>query len=150
MKLTTNENIKEVFLAKVNKTESCWNWTANKDEHGYGKIRINGSLKSAHRISYELFIGSLGIKMLVCHKCDNPSCVNPEHLFLGTPKMNMIDMVDKGRSMLGEKHWNAKLSNKQILAIREDVRSSKEISSEYKITSVHVRRIKSKSRCNFN
>ena len=70
------------FMKKVNKTESCWEWTGSKDRYGF--FGVNGKIKKAHRVSYEHFKGPISPGLLVRHKCDNPSCVNPDHLYLTT------------------------------------------------------------------
>jgi hypothetical protein len=80
----------------------CWNWYKLRDKNGYGKITYQSRNLRAHRIAYEiskgLTIGSLKADQLICHTCDNPSCINPKHLFLGTPKDNTADMIKKGRN----------------------------------------------------
>lgn len=76
----------------------CWNWTGYKTELGYGRLRLNNKKTLAHRASYEIFVGKIPDKKLVCHKCDNPSCLNPDHLFLGTNNDNVQDRVKKGRT----------------------------------------------------
>lgn len=87
------------FLEKVNKTESCWTWTAAiRASTGYGVFKIDGITKDAHRMSYELFKGPIPSGMLVCHMCDNRKCVSPNHIFLGTYKDNYNDAVAKGRA----------------------------------------------------
>jgi hypothetical protein len=85
------------FLSKVSKSDGCWEWTASKQTYGYGKMWFNGRLECAHRISFILFKGEIPKGIFVCHVCDNPPCVNPEHLFLGTVGDNIRDMVKKGR-----------------------------------------------------
>lgn len=75
----------------------CWMWLKEKDEKGYGKYNLDGKKLAAHRYSYELKHGKIPKGMLACHKCDNPSCVNPDHFFLGTHLDNMIDAYEKGR-----------------------------------------------------
>lgn len=88
--------------SKVKKTETCWLWTAGLDKDGYGKFAIGLGGKAqihtrAHRFAYEIFVGPIPVGMVVCHRCDNPPCARPEHLFLGTPKDNNDDKVTKGR-----------------------------------------------------
>lgn len=81
----------------VEPNTGCILWTGPSDKNGYGKIYANKKHLRAHRLSYEMFKGGLKSEDLVCHKCDTPACVNSEHLFVGTPKDNMIDKVNKGR-----------------------------------------------------
>ncbi len=94
---------KERLFERVVKTTSCWNWTGSTRPTGwYGCISVNGKNVSTHRLSYEIHIGPIPKGLCVLHKCDNPLCVNPDHLFLGTSKDNVIDSVDKGRNAKGE------------------------------------------------
>jgi len=114
------------FWQKVEKTDGCWNWTSAKHPKGYGLFSIKNRNQRAHRVSYELCKGPIPEGMQVLHECDNPSCVKPEHLFLGTNADNMADKVAKGRQAhfcpgRGEDSPTAKLTTKQVLAIREAV-----------------------------
>ena len=95
---------------------SCWEWVAGKNSNGYGAFMRNG----AHRASYELHIGPIPKGKMVLHRCDNRTCVNPDHLFLGTNDDNMKDMVKKKRQRpcRGEQNGNAKLTKEEALEIR--------------------------------
>ena len=99
------------FLHYVNKTDSCWIWSGNKNRRGYGASCINSARISAHRMSYELFIGPVPKDMYVCHTCDIPSCVNPAHLWIGTTQDNKIDQLKKDRG-------GVKLKERDVLEIR--------------------------------
>lgn len=101
----------------------CWNWIGPKNHAGYGSMKINQKQIGAHRFSYKLHIGDIPIGLFVCHSCDNPSCVNPTHLWLGTPQENMTDKIKKGRTrschMYGETNPKSKLSVRDVEEIRK-------------------------------
>jgi len=99
---------------KVDIRTGCWNWTECFTRGGYGNISIYGIQTRAHRVSYAFFKKAIPGSMFVLHKCDNPSCINPEHLFLGTQQDNMDDMVIKGRQGKG----NSKLTEEDVKDIR--------------------------------
>jgi hypothetical protein len=92
------------FLSKVNKTPTCWLWTAYLDNDGYGKFWIDGRNINAHRVAYELWKGQIPDGMVMRHACDEPSCVNPEHLLFGTQADNIRDKVERGRQARGDTH----------------------------------------------
>lgn len=91
------------FFEKVAKTSDCWAWLAGKDKDGYGKIKINGKTLQAHRVSWVIHNGCIPEGLSVLHVCDNPSCVNPKHLFTGTTLDNMRDRDAKGRNFQNKK-----------------------------------------------
>lgn len=107
------------ILANIDIDESgCWNWKRSKDKNGYGYIKRKGvRTQKAHRAAYEIFNGSINDGLLVCHKCDNPSCVNPDHLFLGSDVDNVKDRTVKGRGVRGSMHHLAKFTDEQVLII---------------------------------
>lgn len=112
------------FWAKVVKSESCWNWRGSTNR-GRGTININGRPKFASVISWELAFGKVPYGLVVCHKCDNPLCVRPDHLFLGTQRDNVHDAISKGRlknppAYRAEKSPTAKLNWKIVREIRRN------------------------------
>ncbi len=98
----------------------CWQWTGSYKGKGYGTIRVNNEALLAHRYCWVLHNGAIPDNLLVCHHCDNPGCVNPTHLFLGTVQDNAVDMTDKGRHVYskGESNPNRTLTEEQVLEIR--------------------------------
>lgn len=96
----------------------CFLWTRYRDPKGYGKVGSGGTVKLAHRLAWELVNGPLPTGAVLLHRCDTPSCVNPDHMFVGSQADNMRDMVAKRRNRCGESHWNSRLSAAVIAEIR--------------------------------
>lgn len=107
--------------ARVRKTDHCWEWIGGKTDRGYGHLRRDGIRILAHRFSWELVHGPIPDDLCVLHRCDNPSCVRPDHLFLGTRLDNMADMVKKGRHVTATpgKSYACKLTIAQVIEIRK-------------------------------
>jgi hypothetical protein len=97
----------------------CWLWHQFLTIHGYGQLTFRKKIYKAHRFSYETFIGKIPKGLFVCHKCDEPSCINPDHLFLGTHLDNVKDMVNKKRHSFGERKINSKVTAVSAQIIRE-------------------------------
>ena len=114
----------DIFWQKVEKKNEneCWEWLGTKTPRGYGHFWLNGKKIYAHRSSWYLHNGKIPAGMCICHHCDNPSCVNPAHLFLGTQRDNALDAMKKNRLVfpLGEDNGKSKLTEKDVLAIRAE------------------------------
>lgn len=134
------------FWDKVDKSGDCWEWLAHKDGSGYGKFMLDGSSRLAHRVSADL--SGLSIKgVCVCHKCDNPGCVNPDHFFLGTRGDNNRDRHVKGRSSGGANNGQdnpmSKLTEEEILWIRQLGGPQRKIARCFGIAQQTVSKIRS-------
>lgn len=138
------------FWAKVDKAPGfgpdgdCWRWTARVDGHGYGEMKIAGQYKKAHRIA---LFGPLDISnpLLACHRCDNPLCVRPDHLFAGDAKANVQDMIAKGRkpAIYAKREGPSsfrKLSQNEVRIIRASTESSVELAKQYQVTEMVISR----------
>ncbi|HEU4341010.1 MAG TPA: HNH endonuclease [Candidatus Binatia bacterium] len=146
------------FWGKVDKEKSntfyngsrCWEWTGGLIRGGYALINLSGKKCLVHRVSYELNFGDIPDGLFVCHHCDNPCCVNPNHFFLGTQQDNVDDRDNKKRLywFRGEEHPNHKLSDEQIAEIRNLYRplargkySGRWLAKEYGISTSQVSNI---------
>lgn len=103
--------------ASIGKPKDCWIWRGAKFGNGYGAIQVDGTPELAHRVAWLLTRGEIPEGLCVLHECDNPICINPEHLFLGTQLDNIADRTNKGRSASGSRNGNAKLSDADVQLI---------------------------------
>lgn len=159
-----NYTDKTRFLAKFKQgsPDECWEWKGAKITSGYGLAWAERKKITAHRLSYQIFKGEIPKSLCVCHACDNPLCVNPNHLWLGTHKDNMQDCFKKGKLNksnksknkgqkcffwdkhlnIGEKNNNAKLTEEQVRIIRSSNLKLKELAKIYETTTSAIWQVK--------
>lgn len=141
-------SIERRFWKGLVKGPSCWVWGGAKSALGYGRMTAGRKTQlKTHRVSWMLHHGSLANEAAVLHRCDNPCCCNPDHLFLGTQMDNVIDMIQKNRNSAppktyGEKHHNTKFSEAAARAILCDTRAAETIAAEYGISAKTVYRLR--------
>ena len=151
MEITAEQEAR--FWAKVEKAgpDECWMWLRYTNTAGYGKVRINKIGHYAHRLAWSISSGrEVPCGLCVCHRCDNPACVNPGHLFLGTQAENLADMVKKGRQgrhgrAKGEANGSSKLTDGAVRGILESVSKGEtllSIGERYGVTKATVWKIK--------
>lgn len=153
-KLGWRADLKQRLMYRVKKTDSCWIWVGPVDYREgfkpYGRMWKDGTTVVAHRVSWQVYRGPIPRGMLVLHHCDNASCVNPDHLFLGTYRDNTQDMMQKNRdagireSRRGEKNNFAKLTADQVKAIRADPGSDQDVAHRYGVTRMAITKIRSR------
>jgi hypothetical protein len=132
-----NQNTPDVFWTRVRKGGGCWEWAGHVNSHGYGMFCVKGKSLTAHRLSYIYTYGAIPEGLSVLHHCDNPLCVRPDHLWLGTQLDNLADMKAKGRGRTprGAESPRAKLTWDQVSEIRTRYRNGgvtqKQLGREY-------------------
>ena len=144
------------FMKYVTVTDACWIWTGAKDRKGYGRFSLAGKNERAYRVSWMVYKGEIPPGLCVCHSCDNPACVNPGHLWLGTKSENTIDMYSKNRQHKGPhgkkptsgckgvKNINAKFNPGIVRSIRADRVagfSLRELARKYNTSFSNISRI---------
>jgi uncharacterized protein (DUF433 family) len=131
------------FWSKVARRSpaDCWEWQASfSNAAGYGQFWLNGTQVRAHRLAYQMERGPIPEGLVVRHRCDNPSCVNPAHLELGTHKDNSADRVNRGRSNspIGERHGHCKLTEQQVLEIRASAEPQHVLAERYGVAQTRI------------
>lgn len=134
------------FVRKARHPKGCWVWTGSRHGKGYGHFRIGRNVLKAHRVAWELVNGTVPAGMQVLHRCDNPSCVRPSHLFLGTTQDNTADRDAKMRLAFSVRNGKAKLNPVAVRAIRKDTRSNVVVAAEYGVSSVTISHIRTRRR----
>lgn len=143
--------VEERFFRHISKTEYCWNWQGRLVGKGYGSIGLGGrgaKQKLVHRLSYEIHKGQIPEGMVVMHKCDNPRCVNPDHLEASTQSQNIKDAFSRGRKInlpsgvQGDDHGASKLTSKDVLEIRESTLSMNTIAKLYGVSRSAIERVR--------
>jgi len=146
-------SLKERLYIRLKREGNCWVWTGAKMKNrgGYGAIRIGNKTVPTHRLSWEIHYGPIPEGKYVLHHCDNPPCVRPEHLFLGTQQDNIRDAIAKHRFFhdnyaQGEKIGSAKLTESQVLEIRaSNERSSLKLARIYGVHKSTIKRIRNRT-----
>jgi len=137
----------DVFELRIKKTRGCWLWTGTKNQYGYGVFLMPGERPiRAHRYSYELFVGKIPPGKIIMHSCDNPPCVNPRHLSIGTKAQNNKDTGQKRRHNYGLNHWNGKLSDSDVQKIMKSSERAVVIAKQFGINRRYVYQLKSRGR----
>lgn len=144
MRLEKSGTIQERFFSRffIDQKTGCWEWTAHRDKDGYGVLPGDKKNTRAHRLSYEIHNGEIPDGLFVCHKCDNPGCVNPDHLFTGTAKDNNRDALMKGRNFIGEKNGNAKLSYENVKEILSSELNGQQLADKFGVTRATINAIR--------
>ena len=129
-----------VFWSRVNVGEpgECWTWRGGLFDGGYGAFRYDGNTRAAHRFAASLKYGAIPKGLAVCHRCDVPACVNPEHLFIGSYADNMQDASRKGRMAHGERAYNAKITEADVMAIRASPLTCSRLAAHYGVDTSNI------------
>lgn len=141
----------------INFTVGCWVWTGARGRDGYGRVVVDGKVRGAHRLVWEHIHGPIPAGLFVCHSCDNPPCVRPEHLWLGTPKENSLDAKAKGRLGCGigevpgphRQPWHGRKHDpiRDAAIVREVYRgrAMSEVAREFGLTRERIRQIRNRA-----
>ena len=137
-------------LCRIDSVSQCWNWRRSLNTHGYGQARHLNGTYAAHRLAFILkYPQKIISKKLICHHCDNRACINPKHLYVGTPLSNMQDMIKRGRQNFpggakGEKHKDAKLTIALVRSIRKSSLPHKQLARIVGVDNKTIRDVRAR------
>lgn len=137
-------SIRERFESHILKTDTCWLWSGAKRNNGYGKLGVYGETIGAHILSYIFNVGPIPSGCDICHSCDNPACVRPDHLWAGTPLQNMTDAKQKGRIRKGESSPVSKLSDGAVREIRASNMTNTALAKLFNVSQGNISQIRSR------
>lgn len=135
------EPLRDKFNTRFKKTDGCWEWNGTRDGFGYGLFDYKGKRYRAHSLALVLAGHTPRDGEVACHKCDNPKCVRPDHLYFGTARDNVHDAMNRGRLPKGERHGQAKLTEDQVYQIRQASGSYTAIANQFGLSRASVTRI---------
>lgn len=140
---TKEQPLRDRLMAKVIMSENgCWLWSGLRNSYGYAMLWREGKAVRAHRVAYEIFKGPVADDLVVCHTCDAPECVNPDHLFIGTRKDNNADSARKLRNSYGERNGHARITTVQAVEIYHSTLPQRALAKKYGIHQSTVSDIK--------
>jgi hypothetical protein len=143
LRLRQSGSLQSRFFSRFIKLDNgCWQWRSHTDKDGYGILYGNNKNIRAHRLSYEIHHGAIKEGMIICHHCDNPGCVNPDHLFAGTQKDNAQDALNKGRHYTGEKNGRSKLTKEIVKEILVSDLNGQQLADKFGVTRATINRVK--------
>jgi hypothetical protein len=127
----------ERFWSKVDKTTECWIWTGSITPKGYGQFYFRGTVETSHRVSWILTFGDIPNNLYVCHICDNPKCVRPDHLFVATQATNLRDMMKKGR-----RKYRSRFSEEELNELITSNLTYRQLSSKFNVSIGYISRLR--------
>lgn len=143
MRLRQSGSLMDRFFSRFVKLDNgCWQWRSHTDKDGYGILPGTNQNTRAHRLSYEMHHGKIPDGLIVCHHCDNPGCVNPDHLFIGTQKDNAQDALKKGRHYIGEKNGRSKLTRQNIEEILNSKLNGQQLAEKFRVTRSTINNVR--------
>lgn len=142
--LKFTEQFRRRFMSKYQEGGGCWGWTGIRSRKGYALIWCDGNTRRAHRVMWRLAVSEIPPGKQILHHCDNPSCVRPDHLFLGTNEINVSDKVSKGRQVRGERIHVAKLTEANVREIRGMSGTLSEIAEAFGVHLGTIHSVKAK------